>query len=300
MEFITKLIILILVSGYSLSVANPPIQLHSKSTITDKTVKSNVTDVEVYNNIEDRYPGFVHKDIVSLSKGNYEVYYWNSGIFDYSQFVIIKNQKIVFDSAQAGIEIEGGYKINKEKDQWVEGIEQNNRPTFRFDLADNRPEFATIVVEEIDNNMAVTVNDNVFVEFIDVDHDGNLELLSAPYSGQMPLGPAIESVYKWENDQYVSNVAMTRQYWEDNLQQREKIFQATPTESSFDSLLSAYLLLERMDECLKRFPTYYKWAGQTVSDKGYVSMYFNRIHNNSFDQIEGWIEKANPLLKQKP
>lgn len=251
------------------------------------------------NKIEGLYPGFVHKEVVPLSKGNYEVYYWNSGIFDYTQFAIIKNQQIVFDSAQAGIVLEGGYKFNKEKDQWVEGIEQNNRPTFRFELADNRPESASIVVEEIDNIMQVTVYDNVFVEFIDVDHDGNLELLSAPYSGQMPLGPAIISVYKWDNDQYVSNPAMTRQYWEDNLQQSEETFEAAPTEQSFDSLLSAYLLLDRIDECVKRFPTYYKWAGQTVSDNGYVSMYFNRIQKQSFDQIEGWIDKAKPLLKQK-
>lgn len=181
----------------------------------------------------------------------------------------------------------------------MQALVQNSKPTFTFELADNRPELATLVLEEIDNKMQVTVNDNVAVEFEDIDRDGSLELISYPYLGQMPLGPAEGSVYEWKKEQYVPNILQTQQYWENELILREQHFKDTPSEHSLDSLISAYLLLDRMTECINRFPIYYEWANQTVDQEGYVSEYKQLINDKDYDHTEGWMKKAQPLRKQK-
>ncbi|MFC6651298.1 hypothetical protein [Paenibacillus rhizoplanae] len=93
---------------------------------------------------------------------------------------------MVFDSKKAGLTLEGGDIWNEEEQLWAEAIVQNNRNTFLFSLMDNRPAYASIVVEEIDGTMQVTVNDLFSVNYEDVDQDGSEDLLASPYPGQSP------------------------------------------------------------------------------------------------------------------
>ncbi|MRN52398.1 hypothetical protein [Paenibacillus monticola] len=297
MKIVNLFITLFLISGNSVSTEylfsnHAPVH----ASIQDSVIAS--PDV-ISSELEAKYPGFVHKDRVALFTNTYEVYYWNTGEFYYTQFVITKNQRVVFDSKKAGLRIQGGFNSTKEKGLWVQALVQNSKPTFKFELADNRPELATLVIEEIDNILRVTVNDNVAVEFEDIDHDGSLELISYPFLGEMPLGPAEVSVYEWKKEQYVPNLLQTQQYWENELSLREQRFKDTPNENSLDSLLSAYLLLDRMTECINRFPIYYEWANQTVDQEGYVSVYKQLINDKAYAHTEGWMKKAQPLRKQK-
>lgn len=297
MKIVNLFLTLFLISGCSFSTDylfsnHAPVH----ASIQDSIVAS--PDV-IASEVEAEYPGFVHVEKVTMFTNDYEVYYWNNGEFYYTQFVITKNQHVVFDSKKAGLKIQGGFNSTKDKEQWVQALVQNSKPTFKFELADNRPELATLVLEEIDNKMQVTVNDNVAVEFEDIDHDGSLELISYPYSGQMPLGPAEVSVYEWKKEQYVPNILQTQQYWENELILREQRFKDTPSEYSLDSLISAYLLLDRMTECINRFPIYYEWANQTVDQEGYVSEYKQLINDKDYDHTEGWMKKAQSLRKQK-
>jgi hypothetical protein len=271
MKIVNLFITLFMISGYSFSTDN----VFTSHTPVHASIQDSVvaTPDEITSQVEGKYPGFVHKDRITLLMNDYEVYYW--------------------------MKLQGDFNSTKEKELWVQAIEQNSKPTFKFELADNRPELATLVLEEMNNNMLVTVNDNVAVEFEDIDHDGRLELLSYPYLGQMPLGPAEISVYEWKNEQYVPNIMLTQQYWENELQQREQHFKDTPSEYSLDSLISAYLLLDRMAACIDRFPIYYEWANQTVDQEGYVSEYKQLINNKAYDYTEGWMKKAQPLRKQK-
>lgn len=247
------------------------------------------------DSIEKKYSGFVHKESVQLDGQTYEVYYWNSGEFDYTQFLIANNQEILFDSQQAGVKIEGGYISDKAKNIWTESLLQNNRPTFLFSLADNRPESAHIVLEKIDGTMQITAHDNVLLYYEDVDQDGSPELLASPYSGQLPLGPALFAVYELQGSQYVPNTAKTNQYWEDQLLQGEQNYKADPTEGTLEELLDAYLVLDRLDEAETRFPEFYKWAGQTLGDGGFVDTYKKHLTTGSYDHISGWMNKLKPL-----
>ncbi|MGN7763727.1 hypothetical protein [Paenibacillus sp. 22594] len=245
--------------------------------------------------IEDQYPGFVHKESFDLNGQTYEVYYWNSGDFDYTQFEVAKNREIVFDSKQKGLSFEGGNKFDQAKSIWAKALIQNGRPTLLFSLADNRPESATIVLEEIEGELQVTVNDDVLLTFEDVDQDGKLELLASPYSGQVPLGPALFAVYEFKNNQYIPNRARTQQYYEDQLVIEEQHYKTEPEESTFESLMDVYLILDRLDEAEAKFPEYYKWAGQTAGDGGFVSVYHKLIEAGTYDPIKGWMDKLKPL-----
>ncbi|WP_156830124.1 hypothetical protein [Paenibacillus sp. HW567] len=247
------------------------------------------------DSIEKKYSGFVHKEAVPLDGQTYEVYYWNNGDFDYTQFLIANQQEVLFDSQQAGLKIEGGYISDKAKNIWTHSLLQNNRPTFLFSLADNRPESAYIILENIDGAIKVTVQDNVQVNYEDVDQDGSPELLASPYSGQVPLGPALYAVYELKGNQYVPNTAKTNQYWEKQLLEGEKNYKADPTEGTLEVLLDAYLVLDRLDEAKARFPEFYKLAGQTSGDGGFVDTYLQTIKAGSYDHISGWMNKLKPL-----
>ncbi|OKP95918.1 hypothetical protein [Paenibacillus sp. P46E] len=245
--------------------------------------------------IEEQYPGFVHKDSFELNGQTYEVYYWNSGDFDYTQFVVARNRELLFDSKQKGLSFEGGVKLDQTKSIWAKALIQNGRPTLLFSLADNRPESATIVLEEIEGKLQVTVNDEVLLTYEDVDQDGELELLASPYSGQVPLGPALFAVYEFRDNQYIPNRARTQQYYENQLVIEEQHYKAEPEESTFESLMDVYLILDRLDEAEAKFPEYYKWAGQTAGDGGFVSVYHKLIEAGSYDPVKGWMDKLKPL-----
>ncbi|WP_379153057.1 hypothetical protein [Paenibacillus sp. sgz5001063] len=255
---------------------------------------------ESFPRIEDQYPGYVHKDSFELNAQNYEVYYWNNGEFDYTQFLIAKNREIVFDSQQAALKPEGGMISDRKEEVWAKALLQNSRPTFQFELADNRPESATIVIEEIDGEFQVTVNDNVLLIFEDVDQDEQPELLASPYSGQVPLGPALFAVYELRGNQYVPDKDRTLQYYEDQLPHLEQNFKTDPTESNLEALLDVYLILERIDKAQAKFPEFYNWAGQTAGDGGFVDTYNRRIQEGSYDQIDGWMSKLTPLKHSHP
>ncbi|CQR55452.1 hypothetical protein [Paenibacillus riograndensis] len=245
--------------------------------------------------IEDQYKGFVHKDSFALKNDNYEIYYWNSGEFNYTQFVVAKNGEILFDSKKKGLVFEGGYSFDEAKKVWAEALLQNDRPTLLFSLADNRPESACIVLEEISGVLQVTVHDNVLLKYEDADQDGKPELLASPYSGQMPLGPALFAVYELKDNQYVPDTARTLQYYKDQLPLKEQNYKSAPTENNFEALIDVYLLLDRLDEAQAKFPEFYKWAGQTAGDGGFVDTYSQLIQNGSYEPVNGWMDKLKPL-----
>ncbi|WP_379138875.1 YARHG domain-containing protein [Paenibacillus sp. sgz500958] len=174
-------------------------------------------------------PGSIHKDMITLYGEEYDVYFWNDGDFDYTRFEIMQDNNVIFDSKEEGLDFEGGDKI-WDTNFWVKGIEQNGRPTFLFELADNRPNPAVIVLEEIDNDIQVTVSDNIQAEFEDVDHDGKEELLGFPSYGQLPLAPALVTAYEWNGSQYEPSIELTTQYWEDQILQSEKEYKDNPSE----------------------------------------------------------------------
>lgn len=239
-------------------------------------------------------------DAVQLNGQIYEVYYWNKGEFTYTQFAIVKDGKVVFDSKEAGIAIEGGYPWSEEDELWAEAVVQNNRATFLFDLMDNRPEPAYIVVEEMDGAMQVTVNDNYKVWFEDTNQDGNEDLLAYPYSGQMPLGPALIGVYELQGTQYVPDITRTKQYTEDQLLLNEQEYKNNPTDMTLDSLLSSYLILGQRSYALTRFEEFYEWAGQRAGEGGYVDEYQELLRNSATaEQIKGWMDRLEPLRTVK-
>jgi hypothetical protein len=255
---------------------------------------------EVSSEIADEYSGFVHMDAIQLNGQIFEVYYWNKGEFTYTQFAIVKDGDIVFDSKQAGITIEGGYIWSGEDELWAEALVQNNRASFLFGLMDNRPESASIVVEEIDGVMQMTVNDNVAVNFEDTDQDGDMDLLASPFSGQLPLGPALVAVYELQGTQYVPDIPRTKQYAEEQLLLHEQEYKNNPAELTFDSLLSAYLILEHRHEALTRFEEFYEWAGQYAGDGGYVDEYYELLKKKDTPEyISGWMNKLEPLRTQR-
>ncbi len=245
--------------------------------------------------IEDQYTGFVHKDSIALNSDNYEIYYWNNGEFNYTQFVVAKNGKILFDSKEKGLVFEGGYSFDEAKNVWAEALLQNDRPTLLFSLADNRPESAFIVLEEISGVLQVTVHDDVLVKYEDAGQDGKLELLASPYSGQMPLGPALFAVYELKNNQYVPDISRTRQYYEDQLPLKEQNYKSAPTENNLEALIDVYLLLDRMDDAEAKFSEFYKWAGQKAGDGGFVDTYSQLIQKGSYEPVNGWMDKLKPL-----
>ncbi|ASA21128.1 hypothetical protein [Paenibacillus donghaensis] len=247
--------------------------------------------------LEAKYPNFVHKEKIQTAKDTYEIYYWNTGDFDYTQFLIMRNQGVIFDSKKTGIRIEGGLKVNPVKNQWAETVSLRGQTAFRFELADNRPESANLLVEALNGRMQTTVHDAVNLEFRDVNNDGRKELLSAPYLGQMPLGPAPVSVYEWKNGHYVPNVAETRKFWESELKRREQAFRAKPSEASLDAVVSAYLLLDRRSEGLKCFDLYREWAGTTAGGKALVDKYYNYLNKKQYEIPLNWMKQAQPLSK---
>ena len=250
--------------------------------------------------ITDLYSGFVHMDALQLNGQVYELYYWNKGEFTYTQFAVVKDEQVVFDSKKAGITIEGGYIADEQQGMWTDGIVQNNRPTFLFNLMDNRPEYAYIVVEEIDGIMQVTVNDNINLHFEDTDNDGEADLLAYASSGESPLLPALPAVYELEGEHYVPDIARTRQYAEEQLRLSEQEYKNNPSDLTFESLLNAYLILERRNEALTRFEEFYEWAGQRAGDGGYVDEYYGLLKKNeSLEYITGWMNKLEPLRTVK-
>lgn len=255
---------------------------------------------EVSPEIADKYSDFVHMDAVQLNGQIFEVYYWNKGEFTYTQFAIVKDGKIVFDSKQAGIKIEGGNIWSEEDDLWAEALVQNNHATFLFSLMDNRPESSYIVVEEIDGVMQLTVKDNVSVNYEDTDQDGDEDLLASPFSGQLPLGPALVGVYELQGTRYVPDKTLTKQYAEDQLRLSEQEYKNNPTDLTLDSLLSAYLILEQRSFALTRFEEFYEWAGQRAGDGGFVDEYYARLKKNETPEyFSGWMDKLEPLHAER-
>ncbi|WNS45662.1 hypothetical protein [Paenibacillus sp. MMS20-IR301] len=255
---------------------------------------------EVSPEIADKYSGFVHMDAVQLNGQVYEVYYWNKGDFAFTQFAIVKNGDIVFDSKRADISTQGGYIWSEEDELWAEALIQNNRASFLFELADNRPEAAFIVVEEIDGAMQVTVNDNVLLQYEDTDQDGEEDLVASPYFGQTPLGPALYAVYELQGTQYVPDIPRTEQYAEEQLQLKELDYKNNPSETTFESLLSAYLVLGQRSVALSRFEEFYEWAGQRAGDGGFVDEYKKLLQNSgTAGEIAGWMGKLKPLRTSK-
>lgn len=251
---------------------------------------------EVSPEIADEYSGFVHMDAVQLNGQIFQVYYWNKGEFSYTQFAIVKEGKMVFDSKKAGLTLEGGDIWNEEEQLWAEAIVQNNRNTFLFSLMDNRPKYATIVVEEIDGTMQVTVNDLFSVNYEDVDQDGSEDLLASPYPGQSPLGPALMGIYQLEGTNYVPDKLLTKRYAVDQLQLSEQEYKNNPSEQTLEQLLNAYLILGRRSVALTRFEEFHEWAGQLAGDGGYVDEYQRLLRSTeTAEQISGWMDKLKPL-----
>ncbi|MBY9078601.1 hypothetical protein KIH86_07775 [Paenibacillus sp. HN-1] len=181
----------------------------------------------------------------------YQIGYWNDGDFDYTRFAILgPDHTIQFDSRKAGIVIEGGNKASDE--HWAEAVYQHGRPAFKFSLADNRPGPASIVVEEVYGKMQVTVMDNAEVHFERLDGEEDYSLVSYPEYGELPLAPSLEAVYTWENNEYTANRELTRRFWEDELQRQSEAWAAKKDITTLDSLLSANLMLGRIDDARKQ------------------------------------------------
>ncbi|BBH24406.1 hypothetical protein Back11_57510 [Paenibacillus baekrokdamisoli] len=244
--------------------------------------------------------GAVHTDSIALYGQVYEINYWNEGEFDYTRFVIKKNKRVLFDSLKAGVTMEGGMKAAEEENIWSQGVEQNNRPAFLFTLADNRPNSASIIVEELDGSMQVTMHDNIEAWFEDVDGSGSMELVGFPSYGEVPLSPALVAIYQWKDNQYKPSPALTHHYWEARLKQRERAFQDDPSEMTLDSLLSAYLLLNKLGDAKKQFPTFSKWAAQSKVDDGFVAEYEQFLSDETTTHERdyvNWMSQVEPLQK---
>lgn len=255
---------------------------------------------EASSEIADEYPGFVHMDAVQLNGQVFQVYYWNKGDFAYTQFAIVKEGKMVFDSKKAGLVLEGGSIWNEAEEMWAEAVVQNNRNTFLFSLMDNRPEYASIIVEEIDDAMQVTVNDQVSVSYEDVDQDGSEDLLAIPFAAQSPLGPALTGVYQLNGLEYVPDKALTRQYADSQLLSSEQEYKNNPSEQTLEQLLNAYLILGKRSEALTRFEEFYEWAGQMAGDGGFVDEYARLLRETeTAGQLNGWMDKLKPLRTAK-
>lgn len=255
---------------------------------------------EVSREIADEYSGFVHMDAVQLNGQIFQVYYWNKGDFAYTQFAIVKEGKMVFDSKQAGLTLEGGSIWNEEEELWAEAMVQNNRNTFLFNLMDNRPGYASIIIEEIDGAMQVTAYDQVSVNYEDVDQDGNEDLLAVPFPAQSPLGPALTGIYQLNGTEYVPDEALTRQYAKDQLKASEQEYKNNPSEQTLEQLLNAYLILGQRSAALAQFEEFYEWAGQQAGDGGYVDEYARLLRDTeTAGQLSGWMDKLKPLRNAK-
>jgi hypothetical protein len=240
--------------------------------------------------------GTIHTDNIVLNNEPYEILYWNEGEFDYTRFIILKDRKISFDSKQAGISFEGGTR-DKEV-QWVNAVVQNNRPTFMFTLADNRPGSASLVIEGMGNHMEATVQDNVGVSYLDVDEDGSDDLKAVLSYGEVPLSPGHIVIYTWKKDHYEPSLELTRRYLEGELLSLEETFRTKPDEFSLDRLLSTYLLLNRKDDAKKWLTSYARESGLATSS--YVAEYENYLNNDTIldsDQNTNWLEEIHPLAK---
>ncbi|NQX43951.1 hypothetical protein HQN87_01300 [Paenibacillus tritici] len=311
MRIISLLIALAIIAGCSgtggSGSADPAAAPHSSSVADPSAAKEKLEEdmaaaalAEVSPEIADQYSGYVHMDAVQLNGQIFQVYYWNKGDFKYTQFAIVKEGKMVFDSKQAGLTLEGGDIWNEEEELWAEAVVQNNRNTFLFTLTDNRPEFASIVVEEIDGEMQVTVNDDFSVNYEDVDQDGSEDLLASPYSGQSPLGPALMGIYQLNGSNYVPDKLLTRQYAQDQLQLSEQEYKNDPSEQTLEQLLNAYLVLGQRSVALSRFAEFYEWAGQFAGDGGYVDEYNGLLRQTeTAEQISGWMDKLQPLRTKR-
>lgn len=312
MRIISLLIALTLIAGCSgiggSGKANDPSSMPGASSSADSEAAqdSQVQDeaaaalAEVSSEIADEYSGFVHMDAVQLNGQVFQVYYWNKGDFAYSQFVIVKEGKIVFDSKKAGLVLEGGSIWNEEEKLWAEAVVQNNRNTFLFTLTDNRPEYASIIVEEIDGAMQVTVHDEVSVRYEDVDQDGSEDLLAVPFAAQSPLGPSLPGIYQLSGLEYVPDKALTRQYAEEQLLSSEQEYKNNPSEQTLEQLLNAYLILGKRSTAVTKFEEFYEWAGQMAGDGGYVDKYARLLRETeTAGQLNGWMDKLKPLRNTK-
>lgn len=312
MRIISLLIALTLIAGCSGTggggKADGPSAVPEASSAVDSgaALDSQVQDeaaaalAEGSSEIADEYPGFVHMDAVQLNGQVFQVYYWNKGDFAYTQFVIVKEGKIVFDSKKAGLVLEGGSIWNEEEKLWAEAVVQNNRNTFLFTLMDNRPEYASIIVEEIDGAMQVTVHDEVSVRYEDVDQDGSEDLLAIPFAGQSPLGPALTGIYQLNGLEYLPDKALTRQYADDQLLSSEQEYKNNPSEQTLEQLLNAYLILGKRSAAVTRFDEFYEWAGQMAGDGGYVDKYAGLLRDTEIaGQLSGWMDKLKPLRNTK-
>ncbi|SFB56601.1 hypothetical protein SAMN05216312_113215 [Cohnella sp. OV330] len=188
----------------------------------------------------------IHIDRITLDSVPYEIAYWNDGEFDYTRFAIRKEGREVFNSLQHGIAFEGG--LAKTEAVWITGLEQNGRPTFVFDLADGRPDPASIVVEELAGELVVTVQDEKAVSFQRMDGQQGEVLVGFSSYGEYPLAPALQGVYVWVKDHYEPSSELTQKYWEDQLSNRIKAFEQESNEETLNDVMSAYLLLNRLQD----------------------------------------------------
>ncbi|WP_127529356.1 hypothetical protein [Paenibacillus kobensis] len=236
----------------------------------------------------------IHKDVFELDGQNFSVLYWNEGEFDYSRFAIMKQDDIVFDSLERGITFEGGAGGQTDGESWSTGIVYNDHATFLFDLVDNRPDPSSILIEEVEGEMKVTVQDNVELNFAQA--KGNPVLVGFLSYGQMPLFPALNAVYVWQSGHYEVSTVLTQQYWEDELDNRQLAFKQEPNERRLDSLLSAYLLLNRIEDGRKWLEDYS--LNNISADNEYLQTY--KDYYNDKDMVdealyENWMDKLPPL-----
>jgi len=236
----------------------------------------------------------IHTDVFDLEGQKYSILYWNEGEFDYTRFAIMKQDVIVFDSREQGITFEGGAGGQTDGESWSTGLVYNDHATFLFDLVDNRPDPFSILIEEVDGEMKVTIEDNIKLYFAQV--KGDLVLFAFPSSGQMPLSPALNAVYIWQSDHYEVSAELTQQYWEKELVNRQFAFKLEPNEMRLDSLLSAYLLLNRIEDGSQWLEGYSQ--NNISSDNEYLQTYKDYLNDKDLvDEAlyEHWIDKLPPL-----
>ncbi|NBD28157.1 hypothetical protein [Paenibacillus glycinis] len=236
----------------------------------------------------------IHTDVFDLDGQKYSVLYWNEGEFDYTRFAIMKQDMIVFDSQEQGVTFEGGAGGQTDGESWSTGLVYNGHAVFLFDLVDNRPDPYSILIEEVDDEIKLTIRDNIELDFALT--KGVPELFGFPSYGQMPLSPALDAVYVWQSDHYEVSASLTQQYWEKELHNRQLAFKQEPNEMRLDSLLSAYLLLNRIEDGRQWLEEYSQ--NDTSSDKEYLQTYKDYLNDKDMvnvAQYEHWMDKLPPL-----
>ncbi|WP_239614630.1 hypothetical protein [Cohnella mopanensis] len=236
----------------------------------------------------------IHTDDFDLEGQNYSVQYWNKGEFDYTRFAIMKKGNIVFDSQKQGITFEGGAGGQTDGEPWSTSLVYNHHAAFLFELVDNRPGPSVILIEEIDGEMKVTVQDNVELYFDQA--KGDPLLFGFPSYGQIPLFPALIAVYVWQSDHYEASAALTTQYWEEKLDNRQVSFEKEPDDMRLDSLLSAYLLLNRIEEGTQWLDEYSQ--NNHSADNEYLQTYKDYLNDDKMvdeARYEHWVDNLPPL-----